>query len=133
MYFFQFEIQASDQGEPEQISKSRIVVVFKTDKPPRFDNLPREQKVSENAQNGSKIYDIRGNDDDRKGKLMYALLPATPATDIFYVLPESGELKIKDAALLKRDGGTKYTVSGIFTNNVVMNSMKLVLPSHFIS
>ncbi len=63
---FQFEVEASDQGNPPKVAKSRIVVVFRRDKDPRFNNLPRQQRVSENAANDSQVYDANGQDDDKK-------------------------------------------------------------------
>ena len=59
-------MEASDQGEPEKTAKSRVVVVFRRDKDPRIDNLPRTQSVSENAANDSQVYDVNGRDDDRQ-------------------------------------------------------------------
>ena len=62
----QFQVEASDNNDPPKTKKAGVQVVFKRDKVPKFDNLPREQKISENAFNNSLVYTVRGRDDDRK-------------------------------------------------------------------
>ena len=64
--YIQFEVEANDQGSPPKTRRSRAVVVFKRDSPPRFENLPRTQPVSENAANNSVVYRAQGRDDDKR-------------------------------------------------------------------
>jgi len=34
--------------------------------PPMFENMPREEQISENVHNDSVVYEARGRDDDKK-------------------------------------------------------------------
>ena len=67
----QFEIQASDQGTPVQRATTHVLVTIREDSAPRFENLPRQQTVSENAQNNSVVFDVRGNDEDKQVGINY--------------------------------------------------------------
>jgi protocadherin Fat 4 len=107
---YRFKVEATDQGDPEKTAESRVVVVFRRDKDPRIDNLPREQKVSENADNGDRVYDVNGNDDDRKGNLTWGMIESIPGTDIFRINETSGEIVVMDAAKLKADTAFKYMI-----------------------
>ncbi len=62
-------MQANDQGSPPKTKEARVVVVFKRDQPPRLENLPRAQAVSENARNDTVVYRVQGRDDDKQVKL----------------------------------------------------------------
>ncbi len=59
-------MQANDQGSPPKTKEARVVVVFKRDQPPRLENLPRAQAVSENARNDTVVYRVQGRDDDKQ-------------------------------------------------------------------
>lgn len=59
-------MEASDQADPPRTKRATVTIRFKRDQAPRFDNLPREQKVSENSQNNSVVYRVQGRDDDKK-------------------------------------------------------------------
>ena len=56
----------SDQSVPVRVANATIEVQFVEDKLPRFENLPRIQVVSENAQVDTSIYRIRSDDDDEQ-------------------------------------------------------------------
>jgi len=62
----QFQVEANDTADPARTKRATITIRFKRDREPRFDNLPREQKVSENSQNNSVVYKVQGRDDDIK-------------------------------------------------------------------
>ena len=63
---FQFNVLASDNGEPPKNRTVGIYIRFKRDKEPQFNNLPRTVTVSENAEDDSVVFTVQGKDDDRE-------------------------------------------------------------------
>ena len=59
-------MEASDQADSPRTKRASVNVQFKRDKAPRFDNLPREQRVSENSQNNDVVFKVQGRDDDKQ-------------------------------------------------------------------
>ena len=53
-----------------QFANSTVEVSFVEDKLPRFDNLPRIQVVSENADLQSSVYRVRSRDDDEQARIL---------------------------------------------------------------
>ena len=66
IFFFQFNVMAKDNGVPPKNRTVGIYIRFIRDRMTRIDNLPREEKVSENVQNNSIVYTVTGRDDDRQ-------------------------------------------------------------------
>ena len=62
---FQFKVRATDTATEPRSRESNVYVRFIRDRSPRFDNLPREQSVSENARNNSLVFTVSGRDDDK--------------------------------------------------------------------
>ena len=62
----QFQVEASDQADSPRTKHASVNIQFKRDKAPRFDNLPREQRVSENSKNNDVVYKVQGRDDDKQ-------------------------------------------------------------------
>ena len=56
---------AKDNGVPPKNRTVGIYIRFLRDMEPRFDNLPREEPVSENVLNNTAAYGANGRDDDR--------------------------------------------------------------------
>ena len=46
-----------------------------------------------------------------QGDLLYEMIPSSPASDIFYLNPSNGEIRIRNAALLRSDRTLQYLVS----------------------
>ena len=88
-----------------------MFIKFIRDKSPKFENLPKEQTVSENVQKDAVVYTTRGRDDDKQGDLVYGVIETPPATNYFTMDTRSGQVKVKDAAALKRDGGIQFKVN----------------------
>ena len=65
---------ATDTAVSPKSREGSVYVRFLRDRHPRFDNLPRTQQVSENAENNSLVYTVRGRDDDKVVSFYYCAL-----------------------------------------------------------
>ena len=63
---FQFLIEASDQSEPPRTTTANVLIRFNKDMDPIFENMPREERVSENTSNDTVVFQARGRDDDKQ-------------------------------------------------------------------
>ena len=52
-----------------------------------------------------------------QGSLKYASVPSVPATDIFYIHRDTGQIRIRNSTLLKLDKGFTYRVGNVNPSN----------------
>ena len=64
--YFQFQIIARDQANPEKTATSQIYIRVKRDlKPPKFEGQPYKIDISETTPIEKSVFKVRGRDDDK--------------------------------------------------------------------
>lgn len=65
--FVQFQVQVSDQGNPEKTDTESVAITIKRDQyTPQFRGLPYEKDVNHTIQVNSFLMTVRAVDDDQK-------------------------------------------------------------------
>ena len=92
-YYFQFKVEASDNGTPVRSVDRRVrVQITRNRYPPVFQNLPETQVVSENVHNGSAIFTVSVEDRDIQGQIVYEIAGIEPAPRFFGIDAERGNV-----------------------------------------
>ena len=102
-------------------------VRFLRDAWPRFENLPQEVLVSENADNDSLVLSVSARDDDVRGSLVFELHAFQPAAHFFHIQNGSNEVRVREAVALKQDKSFVYKVSWEFNRLLSYSNNNLSL------
>ncbi|XP_060080745.1 protocadherin Fat 4-like, partial [Ylistrum balloti] len=132
---FSFNVQASDQGNPEKISLARVHIIIMRDAfRPVFRATPYNANTNEDAVDNFVFYrNILATDDDLRGQILYEVIQDNIAATFFSINRTSAFLSIQNQNLLLNDVQQNYQLRVIAYDSVYPENPATATVSVFVS